>query len=310
MVEDTGERNRLADMSTAIRSAINDGDSVYLTGFTHLIPFSAGHEIIRQGYSDLHLIRATPDLIYDRLIAADCASKVTFSWAGNPGVGSLRAFRRAIEDEVPSPLEIDEYTHFGLMTRLAAGARGLPFQPVKTFAGSDLPKHNDNIRKVDNPFGNETVYAVPPLNPDVAVIRAQRADPSGNAQVWGIEGEISEAAHAAEQVVVCVEEVVEEAITRSDPNRTVITSADVDYVVEDPYGSHPSYAQGYYDRDNEAYLEWDEVTKSHERTEQWLEEWVYDLDNHDEYLEKLNTERLLTLDPDSDYATPVDMGKY
>jgi glutaconate CoA-transferase subunit A len=310
MVKNDNNTGNLTDMSTAIRSTIDNGDSIYLTGFTHLIPFSAGHEIIRQGYSDLHLIRATPDLIYDRLIAADCVSKVTFSWAGNPGVGSLRAFRRAVEEGVPSPLQIDEYTHFGLMARLAAGARGLPFQPVKTFTGSDLPKHNENIRKVDSPFGDETISVVPPLNPDVAVIRAQRADPSGNTQVWGIEGDIPEAAYAAERVVVCVEEVVEEATIRSDPNRTVITDADVDYVVEDPYGSHPSYAQGYYDRDNEAYLEWDKISQSHESTEQWLEEWVYNLKDHEEYLEKLSSKRLLTLEPDSDYATPVDMGKY
>lgn len=310
MVDKTTHRGKLSDMSTAIESAVDEGDSVYLAGFTHLIPFSAGHEIIRQEYSDLHLIRATPDLIYDRLIAAGCASKVTFSWAGNPGVGSLRAFRRAVEDDVPNAVEIDEYTHFGLMTRLAAGARGLPFLPLRTFAGSDLPEHNENIRKVDSPFGDESVYAVPPLNPDVALIRAQRADSDGNAHVWGIQGEIPEVALAAETVVLCVEELVDEQVIRSDPNRTVVTGADVDYVVEDPYGSHPSYAQGYYDRDNEAYLDWDEVSQTHEATEGWLQEWVYDLENHQEYLEKLSSKRLLALQADTDYATPIDMGRY
>jgi len=297
-------------MSTAIGSAVNDGDSVYLAGFTHLIPFSAGHEIIRQGFEELHLIRATPDLIFDRLIAAGCASKITFSWAGNPGVGSLRAFRRAVEDDVPAPLEIEEYTHFGLMTRLAAGARGLPFLPVRTFAGSDLPAHTDAIRTVEDPFGDGSVHVVPPLEPDVAVIRAQRADRDGNAHVWGIQGEIPEVALAAETVVLCAEELVDERVIRSDPNRTVVTGADVDYVVEDPYGSHPSYAQGYYDRDNEAYLEWDAVSETHDSTERWLEEWVYGVANHREYLEKLGARRLLDLETGTDYATPIDMGSY
>lgn len=310
MAKNSTHEKKISAMDTAISSAVSEGDSVYLAGFTHLIPFSAGHEIIRQEFSDLHLIRATPDLIYDRMIAAGCASKVTFSWAGNPGVGSLRAFRRAVEDGVPNEIQIDEYTHFGLMTRLAAGARGLPFLPLKTFAGSDLPAHNDNVREVESPFGDESVYAVPPLEPDVAVVRAQRGDADGNAHVWGIQGEIPEVALAAETVVLCVEELVEEDVIRSDPNRTAVTGADVDYVVEDPYGSHPSYAQGYYDRDNEAYLEWDDVSQTQEGTEEWLREWVYDLADHREYLEKLSSRRLLDLQPETDYANPIDMGRY
>lgn len=310
MTDPTQRRADHTDMRTAIGSAITEGDSVYLAGFTHLIPFSAGHEIIRQGFSDLHLIRATPDLIYDRMIAAGCASKVTFSWAGNPGVGSLRAFRRAVEDGVPNPIEIEEYTHYGLITRLAAGSRGLPFLPLNTFSGSDLPAHNDRIQKVDDPFTDESTYAVPPLEPDIAVIRAQRADETGNAHIWGIQGEIADAALAAETVVLCAEEIVDERVIRSDPNRTVVTGADVDYVVSDPHGSHPSYAQGYYDRDNQAYIEWDSISETHERTEEWLDEWVYGVSNHREYLEKLDSKRLLDLETNSDYATPIDMGKY
>lgn len=308
MTEQNG--NSVTDMSSAVNRAVDDGDSVYLGGFTHLIPFSAGHEMIRQGCTDLELIRATPDLIYDQMIAAGCASKVTFSWAGNPGVGSLRGFRRAVEDGIPNPVEIEEYTHFGLISRLAAGARGLPFLPVRTFAGSDLPKYNDKIRPVKDPFGDGEIYTVPPLRPDVAVVRAQRADPGGNAQIWGIQGEIPEVALAAETVILCVEEVVEERVIRSDPNRTVVPDLTVDFVVEDPYGSHPSYAQGYYDRDNEAYLEWNDVSASHESTEAWLEEWVYGVADRREYLAKLSDERLLDLQTKSAYATPINMGRY
>jgi glutaconate CoA-transferase subunit A len=226
----------LTDMATAIDTAVDDGDGVYLAGFTHLIPFAAGHEMIRQGLSDLHLMRATPDLVYDQMIAAGCASAVTFSWAGNPGVGSLRAFRRAVEEGVPDDVEIDEYSHFGLVTRLNAGASDLPFLPLRTFAGSDLPDHSENVRRVEDPFGDEEVYAVPPLNPDVAVVRAQRADASGNAHVWGILGEVVEAAFAADRVILCAEEVVGEDVIRSDPNRTEIPGTIVDHAVHGPPG--------------------------------------------------------------------------
>lgn len=299
-------------METAIRRVLEDGLSVYLGGFTHLIPFAAGHEIIRQGYEELNLIRATPDLIYDRMLAAGCAGKVTFSWAGNPGVGSLRAFRRAVEDGVPTQVELEEYSHFGTVSRLAAAAQGLPFLPLRTFVGSDLIDHNDAIRTVANPYeaGPAEVAVVPPLNPDVAVVHAQRADEYGNAHLWGILGETVEAAFAAETVVLSVEELVDESVIRSDPNRTEIPESVVDHVVEEPYGTHPSYVQGYYGRDNEAYLEWDDVTETHESTVEWLDEWVYGTADHAEYLEKLGAERLLDLQPGTNYATPIDVGRY
>ena len=302
----------VTDVNSAVSDALSDGDSLYLGGFTHLIPFAAGHEIIRQEYERLNLIRATPDLVYDRIIAAGCADRVTFSWAGNPGVGGLRAFRRAVEDGVPRPVELDEYSHFGLVSRLEAGARDLPFAPLRTFVGSDYPEHNDRIRFVENPYdeGVDEIPTVPPLKPDVAIVRAQRADEEGNGQIWGIVGEIVEAAFAAETVVLSVEEIVDERVVRSDPNRTLVPGAVVDYVVEEPYGSHPSYAQGYYDRDNEAYLAWDEASKTHESTEEWLDEWVYGVANHDEYLRKLDTGRILDLQPKTNYAAPIDMGEY
>ena len=302
----------VVDMDSAISAAIEDGQTVYLGGFTHLIPFAAGHEIIRQGYKDLTVARATPDLVYDQMIAAGCVSSVIFSWAGNPGVGSLRAFRRAVENGVPQELSIDEYSHFGLISRLDAGARDLPFLPLRTFIGSDYPEHTDAIRLVGNPYdeGPENIPVVPPLNPDVAVVRAQRADEDGSAQLWGIVGEMVEAAFAADTVILSVEEIVDSDVIRSDPNRTLIPDAAVDYVVEEPYGSHPSYAQGYYDRDNEAYLDWDRHTETHESTQEWLEEWVYGVENRAEYLEKLDTKRFVGLQPQSNYATPVDMGEY
>ncbi|WP_254761897.1 CoA transferase subunit A [Natrinema marinum] len=302
--------SKVTTMASAISDAVNDGDSLYLAGFTHLIPFAAGHEIIRAGYSDLELVRATPDLVYDQLIAAGCVSKVTFSWAGNPGVGSLRAFRRAVEAGVPNPIETEEYTHYGMVAALHAGAANLPFMPVRTFAGSDLVDHNDAIRTVSSPYGDDEIPVVPPIEPDVAIVSAQRGDEDGNAHLWGIPGEQKEAALAADTVVCCVEELCSTETIRSDPNRTLFTADAVDHVVEVPYGAHPSYAQGYYDRDNEAYLEWEEVSKSHEDVQAWLDEWVYGVENRREYLEKLGAKRLLDLEVDSRYATAIDMGDY
>jgi len=301
-----------ADMSAVISEVIEDGQTVYLGGFTHLIPFAAGHEIIRQGVRDLTLARATPDLVYDQMIAAGCASKVMFSWAGNPGVGSLYAFRRAYEDGVPNQIELEEYSHFGMVSRLEAGAQDIPFLPLRTFRGSDLIEHTEPIRTVPNPYdaGADEIAVVPPLTPDVAIVRAQRADKSGNAHLWGIYGDIVEAAFAAETVVLSVEEIVDESVVRSDPNRTELPSSVVDYVVEEPYGSHPSYAQGYYSRDNRAYLNWAEASESHESTEAWLDKWVYSIEDRSAYLDQLGAERLLDLQTQSEYATPVDFGRY
>lgn len=302
----------VTDMEMAVSEAVEDGATVHLGGFTHLIPFAAGHEIIRQEYTDLTLARATPDLILDRMIGAGCASKVVFSWAGNPGVGSLYAFRRAVEDSIPTRIELEEYSHFGLVTRLAAGAQDLPFLPLRTLLGSDLVDHNDAIRTVQNPYseGLEEIAVVPPFTPDVAIVRAQRADASGNAHLWGILGEMTEAAFAADTVVLSVEEIVDESVIRSDPNRTRLPEEVVDHVVEEPYASHPSYAQGYYGRDNDAYLEWASISETHERLEEWLDEWVYGTATHGEYLEKLGAEKILDLEGRTDYATPINLGRY
>lgn len=304
--------SKVVSMERAVGDAIADGDSVYMGGFTHLIPFAAGHEIIRQGRRGLTLIRATPDLIFDQMIATGCADKVVFSWAGNPGVGSLRCFRRAVEDDVPHEIEIEEYSHFGLISRISGGARQLPFVPLRTFIGSDYPAHNDAIKTVDNPYeeGIDDIPVVPPLHPDVAIVRAQRADEEGSAHLWGILGDIVEAAFAAETVILSVEELVSTDVIRSDPNRTKIPSGEVDYVVEEPFGSHPSYAQGYYDRDNTSYIEWDERSETHDSTLAWLDEWVHGVSNRREYLTSIESERLLDLEPGTAYATPVDYGTY
>ena len=299
--------SKLVPLSQAIADHIHDGDVVYAAGFTHLIPFAAGHEIIRQGRRDLVLARATPDLIYDQMVAAGCARKVIFSYMGNPGVGSLRIVRRAIEG---GTLQWEEYSHFGMITRLQAGAAGLPFLPMKQTGATDLERANPNIRRVEDPYGGKDLLAVPALQPDVAIVHVQRADPSGNAHLWGILGEQKEAAFAARRVILTAEEIVDEAVIRSDPNRTVIPSMIVTAVCHVPYCCHPSYAQGYYDRDNEFYVKWDKVSESIAAVEEWLKEWVYGLRDRNDYWEKLGeaTHRRLQVTPR--LSLPVNYGQY
>ncbi|MGB3561429.1 MAG: CoA-transferase, partial [Thermoanaerobaculia bacterium] len=261
-------------MAEAVRRFVHDGDTLVIEGFTHLICFAAAHEIIRQGRRDLTLCRLTPDLIYDQMIAAGCARKLIFSWAGNPGAGPLYALRRAVEKGIPAPLELEEYTHFGMVARMAAGAARLPFMPLRSQGGSDLPEVNPMIRSVRCPFTDEELTAVPALHPDIAFVHAQRADASGNTQIWGLMGVQKETAFAAKKVVVVVEEIVDEELIRSDPNRTLIPGFIVEAVVHEPWGCHPSYAQGYYDRDNDFYVGWREISKDQARLESYLQDWV------------------------------------
>src|SRR5206468_10163215 len=237
--------SKVMSMRDAVSRFVHDGDSVVIEGFTHLICFAAGHEIIRQGRRDLTLARLTPDLIYDQMIAAGCARKLAFSWAGNPGVGSLHAFRRAVERRGGPPLEVEEYSHFGMVPRFSAGAARLPFWPLRNYMGTDLAKANPRIKTVACPYTGEALATVPALNPGVTIVHAQRADAAGNTQMWGLVGVQKEAAFASERVIVVVEELVEEAVIRSDPNRTVIPGMIVSAVVVEPWGAHPSYAQGY-----------------------------------------------------------------
>jgi glutaconate CoA-transferase subunit A len=311
--------SKVASMRDAIADVVRDGDTVAIEGFTHLIGFSAGHEIIRQRKRDLTLARMTPDLIYDQMVAAGCARKLIFSWLGNPGVGGLGAIRRRIEPATSSSdptsgllprLDIEEYSHFGMVGRYTAGAAGLPFYPLRSYFETDLPKANPLIREIESPYGDGVVYAVPPLRPDVSIIHAQRADASGNTQVWGLLGCQKEAAFAAERVIVVVEELVDESVVRADPNRTIIPGLIVDAVVVEPFGAHPSYVQGAYDRDNRFYLDWDAITRDEDALQAWLRDWVYDLDGRAAYVEKVGSERLAALKPGAAPSGSVDYGAY
>jgi glutaconate CoA-transferase subunit A len=300
-------------MRQAIADHVHDGDTVAIEGFTAFICFSAAHEIIRQGRRDLTLCRMTPDLIYDQMVAAGCARKMVFSYLGNPGVGSLHCIRRAVEKGIPHPLDLEEYSHFGMVGRYMAGAARLPFFPLRSYLGADQPAVNPRIQSVDSPYGDGPIAVVPPLNPDVAIIHAQRADASGNTQIWGLLGVQKEVAFAARRVVVVVEEIVDEDVVRSDPNRTVIPALIVDAVVHQPYGAHPSYAQGYYDRDNAFYLDWDRISRDEAATRAWLDEFVYGSEDWSDYLAKLEArepgiwERLA---PGQAPSQPVNYGLY
>jgi glutaconate CoA-transferase subunit A len=300
---------KVASMRDAIRDLVRDGDTVAIEGFTHLISFAAGHEIIRQRKRDLVLARMTPDVIYDQMVAAGVARKLVFSWLGNPGVGGLHAIRRVTEGPDAS-LELEEYSHFGMVARYTAGAANLPFFPLRSYFETDLPKANPRIRPVESPFGDGLIYAVPPLKPDVTIVHAQRSDAAGNTQVWGLLGCQKEAAFAADRVIVVVEQLVDESVVRADPNRTIVPGLVVDAVVVEPMGAHPSYVQGFYDRDNRFYRDWDPISRTAESTDAWLREWVHDLDGRADYVEKLGSERLATLRPGSAPSGSVDYGEY
>ncbi len=299
-------------MREAVRELVRDGDTVAIEGFTHLICFAAGHEIIRQGRRNLTLCRMTPDVVYDQMIGAGVASRLVFSWLGNPGVGSLHAIRRRIESSDPEPLEIEEYSHFGMVCRYVAGASRLPFFPLRSYEGSDLPQANPRIVTVASPYdADDVVYAVPPLNPDITIVHAQRADAAGDAQIWGLLGCQREAAFAGDRVIVVCEELVDESVVRADPNRTVIPGLIVDAVVVEPGACHPSYAQGYYDRDNRFYLDWDAVARNPETLNGWVKEWVLETEDHAGYLEKLGQERWAALTAVGDAPSgQVNYGRY
>jgi glutaconate CoA-transferase, subunit A len=285
-------RSKVVSLKEAVAEHVHDGDVVVIEGFTHLICFAAGHEIIRQGRRDLTLCRLTPDLIYDQMIAAGCARKLIFSWAGNPGAGSLHGFRRAVEAQTP-PLELEEYSHFGMVARLSAGAARLPFWTLRDYMGTDLPQVNPLIRTVTCPYTGEVLATVPALNPDVTIVHAQRADLEGNTQIWGLIGVQKEAAFASRRVIVVVEELVDQTTIRADPNRTLIPGVIVDAVVVEPWGAHPSYAQGYYDRDNAFYIAWEPISRSPAALAGYLDEYVLGVKDRAEYVTKCgNLERL------------------
>jgi glutaconate CoA-transferase, subunit A len=273
----------LMSLREAISDLVPDGATVAMEGFTHLIPFAAGHEMIRQGKKDLTLIRMTPDVVYDQLIGVGSARKLVFSWGGNPGVGSLHRFRDAVESGYPRPLELEEHSHAGMAARYTAGASGLPFAVLRAYVGSDLAKHTE-VASIHCPFTGEELAAVPALNPDVTIIHAQQADRAGNVGMWGITGVQKEAALAARTAIVTVEEIVDE-LSHEGPNHVVLPSWTLAAVAEVPEGAHPSYAMGYSIRDNAFYTEWDEISRDRDVFTKWIDEHVLGTDDHASYLD-------------------------
>jgi len=261
----------VVSLTDAVAELVRDGDSVAVEGFTHLIPHGAGHELIRQGRRDLALIRMTPDVVYDQLIGAGCARKLTFSWGGNPGVGSLHRLRDAVENGWPRPLELEEHSHAGMAAAYAAGASSLPFGVLRGYAGTDLADRAP-IGWVDCPFTGERLAAVRAHRPDVGIVHAQQADRRGNVQLWGIAGVQKEVVLASARSLVTVEEVVDELEPR--PGAVVLPSWTVDFVAAAPGGARPSYVHGYYDRDNDFYVAWDEISRDRDTFASWIDEHV------------------------------------
>jgi len=264
----------IVSLTEAVRELVHDGDVVALEGFTHLIPHAAGHEIVRQKRRDLVLVRMTPDIIYDQLIGMGCARRLVFSWGGNPGVGSLHRFRDAVEHDWPSGLELEEHSHAGMAAAYVAGASNLPFGVLRGYAGSDLVRHTSSVTTISCPFTGAELAAVRALRPDVGVIHAQRADHAGNVQYWGIPGVHKEVVMASQRSLVTVEEVVPELVPQ--PGAVVLPSWTVTAVAMAPRGAHPSYAHGYYDRDNEFYRQWDAVSRDRDTFLAWMTRHVMD----------------------------------
>jgi glutaconate CoA-transferase subunit A len=260
-----------SNLADAVATNVRDGDCVALEGFTHLIPFAAGHEIIRQRRRGLTLIRMTPDLLYDQMIGAGCAAKLIFSWGGNPGVGSLHRFRDAVERAWPCALEIEEHSHAAMANAWAAGASGLPFAVFRGYIGVDLPRVNANIRFIDCPFTGEKLAAVPALRPDAGIIHAQKADRAGNVLIEGIAGVQKEVVLASKRSIATVEEIVDDFGERS-PNAIILPAWTITAVVHAPGGARPSYAHGYYSRDNSFYVTWDEISRDRETFTAWIRE--------------------------------------
>lgn len=294
---------KVMTMSEAVRLFVADGDLVYLAGFSHAIAFAAGHEIIRQRKRGLTLCRATPDVIYDQMVAAGCARKLIFSWAGNPGLGNLHCISRALAEG----LAFEEYSHYQLLARLVAGGTGLPFYPLPEGSGGELAAHNPNLKTITDPYSGSSWIAVPPLRPDVAFVHVQRSDRAGNTQMWGVVGDVRDAAASARRVIASVEAIVPDVVVRSDPNRTILPGFLVDAVVLEPWGAHPSPVQGHYDRDNDAYRSWSIISREPNRVTDFLDEWVYGVDGRADYAQR-QSERMKELVVGTRLSEPVNYG--
>ena len=276
---------QLTTLRDAIATHVRDGQCIALEGFTHLIPFAAGHEIIRQGRRDLHLVRMTPDLVYDQMIGMGCARKLTFSWGGNPGVGSLHRLRDAVEHQWPAALELDEHTHAGMAAAYTAGAAHLPFGMLRGYLGTDLPEVNPRIRRIECPFTGEPLAAVPAINPDVTILHAQRADRHGNVALHGIVGAQRECAFAARTLIVTVEEVVDELPPAM--NGIVLPHWMIAAVALCPGGAYPSYVHDHYARDNSFYQSWDPIAREREGFLAWMQRHVLGTADHAGFLASL-----------------------
>jgi glutaconate CoA-transferase, subunit A len=271
----------LVSLAEAVEELVHDGDVVALEGFTHLIPHAAGHELMRQGRRELTLVRMTPDVVYDQLIGMGCARKLVFSWGGNPGVGSLHRFRDAVESGWPAPLELEEHSHAGMAARYAAGASNLPFGILRGYAGTELAGQTGSIASITCPFTGEELAAVSALRPDVGIVHAQQANAAGDVQLWGITGVQKETVLAARRALVTVEEVLPELELR--PGGVVLPSWAIDAVCVTPGGAHPSYAHGYYDRDNAFYREWDAISRDRDAFLEWMRRHVLETVDVHEY---------------------------
>jgi glutaconate CoA-transferase subunit A len=260
-------------LSEAVATLVHDGDAVALEGFTHLIPFAAGHELLRQGRQELELIRMTPDILYDQMIGMGAARKLVFSYGGNPGVGSLHRFRDAVEHEWPRPIELEEHSHAGMANRYAAGAARMPFAVMRGYVGTDLAPLA-GVAPITCPFTGEELTAVPALRPEVAIVHAQEADREGNVQLWGIPGVQKEAVLAADRALVTVERIVDRLAPR--PGGVVIPGWVIDAVAEAPGGSQPSYSLGITERDNDFYRRWDTLSRDRDEFQTWMREHVLD----------------------------------
>jgi glutaconate CoA-transferase, subunit A len=278
----------IVSLGDAVDGLVRDGDVVAVEGFTHLIPHAAGHEIVRRGRTDLTLVRMTPDVVYDQLIGLGCARKLVFSWGGNPGVGSLHRLRDAVENGWPRPLELEEHSHAGMAAAYAAGAANLPFGLLRGYSGTELVERTRTIASVACPFTGEELAAVPAQRPDVGIVHVQQADRRGNVQLWGIPGVQKEIVLASARSIVTVEEIVDELEPRA--GGIVLPGWVIDAVALAPGGAHPSYAHGYYERDNDFYVRWDEISRDRDRFREWMQRHVLDTADIDDYHRSLRAE--------------------
>lgn len=289
--------SKIQTLAQAIAANVHDGDTIFLGGFGHCIPFAAGHELIRQHKAGLTICRSGADILFDQLIAAGCVAKVIFGYLGNPGIGLCHAFRRAVRE---GTIEYEDWTNFAMVLRLHAGALGIPFIPAATLLTGDMPDASIEVARVRCPYSGEELSAIPALNPDIALIHAQRADEGGNVQMWGLPGDTVDGANASRRIIATVEELVDNETIIADPNRTILPSYRVSAVCHVPWGAHPSYVQGYYGRDDDVYFEYDKLSRSPEHLDRFLDEWVREQADRSAYAERLDAgKRLLLSQPSS-----------